>query len=157
MQDEIYGPLDAAIYQTVNGYVDPVTKARGATALAPRIGMQPNTLSNKANPTCEHELKLRETVPLQLVSNNFSILMAYAAALGFCAIKLPETDAVGDAALLDIYCDLHARMGEFAEEMREALAESRVQRAEVDKMRVALDCAVRAGLGVVARMQAIAQ
>jgi len=155
---DLYGALDAAIYETVNGYVDPKTKQRGATALAPRCGMQPNTLSNKANPTCEHELKLKESIPVQLTSGNFSILEAYASVLGHCALKLPDGDpATGDLALLDVYCQLHANLGEFAENMRDALADSRVTRKELVALRVAFDATVRAGLGVLARMEAIAQ
>jgi len=153
---EICGPLDAAIYETVNGYVDPVTKHRGATALAPRCGMQPNTLSNKANPHCEHRLRIDESIPVQLISGNFSILHAYAAALGHCAVKMPSAaPEASDVALLDTYCQLHAELGEFAERLRDALADGKVTRDEIDQLRTAFDESMRAGLGVLARMQAL--
>lgn len=155
VQDAIFGPLDSAIHDTVNGYVDPVTKARGATALAPKVGMQPNTLSNKSNPACEHELKLGESIAIQNVAGNFTILHAYAAALSHCAIPLPANNALGDAALLDLYCELHAWLGDFAENMRESLADGQVSAAEVDRLRNALDNSIRAGLCVVQRMQAL--
>lgn len=153
---DLYGPVESAIYDTVNDYVDPQTGRRGSTALAPRVGMQPNTLSNKANPTCDHELKLRESIPLQLASNNFAILIAYASVLGHCAIRLPDATDTGDAALLDTYCQMHAEVGDFAEDMRDALADSTITKADVEKMRIAFDRVVRAGLGVIARMGALA-
>lgn len=155
---DLVGPLDAAIYETVNGYVDPVTGKRGgSTALAPRVGMQPNTLSNKANPNCDHKLGLLESIPIQLATNNFSILHAYSSELGHCAFRLPNASDVGDLALLDTYADMHARLGDFAQELRAALADNRISRVEVTELRQHFDDAVRAGLGVIARMEAIAR
>ena len=69
---------------TATDYVDPQTqdpRSRGSRALAPKVAMLPGTLSNKANPNCEHQLSLRESIPVQLVSNKFSILHAYARSL----------------------------------------------------------------------------
>lgn len=155
MPDQIFGALEQAIHDTVNGYVDPATRQRGAVALAPRLGMRPNTLSNKANPLCEHELKLSESIPLQLIADNFAILNAYASSLGHCAVRLPESDQVGDTALLDAYCTMHAELGDFAEDMRAALADGQVSADEVARMRKAFDSTVRAGLSVLARMDAL--
>lgn len=152
---DIFGALEQAIHDTVNGYMDPSTRQRGAVALAPRLGMRPATLSNKANPLCDHELKLAESVPLQLIADNYSILHAYAAALGHCAVRLPEADRVGDTALLDAYCQMHAELGEFAEDMRLALADGSISQEQVTKMRCAFDSTVRAGLSVLARMDAL--
>ncbi|MBN8922383.1 MAG: hypothetical protein BGP10_12255 [Rhodanobacter sp. 68-29] len=89
MQDELYGSVENAIYQTVNGYVDPATRRRGAVALAPQVGMLPATLSNKANPLQDHQLTLRESIPVQLVANDFQILHAYAQTLHHVAYQLP--------------------------------------------------------------------
>jgi hypothetical protein len=153
MPEQIFGALEQAIHETVNGYVDPGTRQRGAVALAPRLGMRPATLSNKANPLCEHELKLSESIPLQLIAVNFSILHAYASALGHCAVRLPDSDQVGDTALLDAYCSMHAELGEFAEDMRQALADNRVSADEIARMRKAFDSTVRAGLSVLHRVR----
>lgn len=151
----LFGALDSAIYRTVNGFVDPVTRGRGATALAPRLNIAAGTLSNKANPTQEHQLGLRESISLQLATLNFDILYAYTGALGHVAYRLPDADHQGDVELLDSYCELHARVGRLATEIREALVDSRITFEEVAAIRVAFDFLVRAGLGLVNRIEGL--
>lgn len=154
---DLHGVLESAIYSTVNGYVDPVTKQRGATALAPRVGMVPGTLSNKANPLQEHQLTCAESIPVQLVANDFRILYALAQSLGHGTYKLPNAATVSDVELLNTYCELHARVGDMAQQIRSSLRDGRVQLAELPPLRAAFDALVRAGLGVVARIEALAQ
>ncbi|MGS1128503.1 phage regulatory CII family protein [Rhodanobacter sp. UC4437_H4] len=155
MQQELYGAVETAIYETVNGYVDSNTRQRGATALAPKVGMLPATLSNKANPLQDHKLGLCESVPLQLVANDFRILYAYNEALQHVAYKLPATNHVGDVELLDQYADMHARLGELAKYIRDALADGDITTEEVQRMREAFDASARAGLGLLARLEAL--
>ncbi len=156
MQD-LVGPLDTAIYETVAAFVDPLTKQRGATALAPRIGMVPGTLANKANPLQDHQLTLRESVPVQLTTSDFRILYAYAQVLGHAAYPLPEADKVSDVELLNTYCDLHARVGTLALQIRSSLKDGRVTQDELPALRTAFDALVRAGLGVLSRIEALAR
>jgi hypothetical protein len=161
MQDDniqsLFGALDSAIYSTVNGFVDPVTRGRGATALAPRLNIAAGTLSNKANPTQEHQLGLRESISLQLATVDFSILYAYNAALGHVGFRLPDADRFGDIELLDTYCELHARVGRLAVEIRNALLDQKISFEEVQAVRTAFDCLVRSGLGVVNRIEGLAR
>lgn len=157
MQDELYGSVETAIYETVNGYVDPnSSRHRGATALAPKIGMLPATLSNKANPLQDHQLTLRESIPLQLVADDFRILYAYNQALQHVAYKLPATHNIGDVELLNQYADMHAKIGELAQYIRDALVDGDVTHEEVRSMREAFDASARAGLGLLARLEALA-
>jgi len=60
--------LDQAIYNTVHN-ADLSTKE-----LAQQLGISPQVLINKANPTAEyHKLSLRESIGLQKATNNFRI------------------------------------------------------------------------------------
>lgn len=156
MQDELYGSVETAIYETVNGYVDRASRQRGATALAPKVGMLPATLSNKANPLQDHQLTLRESIPLQLVADDYRILFAYNQALQHVAYKLPANPDVSDVELLNQYAEMHAGLGELAREIRDALADGDITQEEVQTIRAAFDASARAGLGLLARLEALA-
>lgn len=155
MIDELFGSVETAIHDTVTGFVDPVSKQRGAVALAPMLGMQPGTLSNKANPQQDHQLTLRESIPLQLVARDFRILHAYASTLHHVAYPLPVESDAGDVELLDQYAELHAELGVMAQAVRDSLRDNRVQSDEVQRIRAAFDASARAGLCLIARLEAL--
>lgn len=155
---EVFGRLDTAIYETVHGYRDPVTRERGATALAPRVGMQPGTLSNKANPSMpDHKLGLVESLVLQVAANDFGILHAYNAALGHCGYALPRHSDTSDVELLDAYTRVHEQCGIKAAAIRDALKDSKVTQEEVANIRACFDEEVRAGLELLVRLQALSE
>lgn len=156
MQD-LVGPLDAAVYDTVSNYVDPLTRRSGAAGLAPAVGMLPGTLSNKANPLQDHQLTLRESIPIQLAAHDFQILYAYASLLGHTAYKLPDTANVSDVELLTTYCAMHETVGELAANIAALMIDGRITRSELPALKAAFDNMVRAGLGVVSRIEALAQ
>jgi hypothetical protein len=158
MQDA-FDRLDRAIHATVHEYQDERTRHRGAVALAPRVGMQAGTLSNKANPTIEtHQLGLRESIPLQIAAGDYRILHEYALALGHIAYRLPSsTKPVSDLALLDDYTAFHAAVGRKATAIRNALADGRIERAEVDDIRGEFEAAICAGLELLARLEVLAR
>lgn len=156
--NDAFDRLDRAIHATVHEYQDGRTRQRGAVALAPRVGMQAGTLSNKANPTIDtHQLGLRESIPLQIAAHDFRILHEYALALGHVAYRLPDSAAhVSDLALLDDYSAFHAAVGRKAQAIRSALADGRIERAEVDDIRGEFESAVCAGLELLARLEVLA-
>lgn len=154
---ELITGLDQAVYDTVHEYVDPRTKARGAVALAPRVGMQPGTLSNKANPLQEtSQLSLAEAVTIQTVAQDFRVLYAFAATLDHCAHRLPAQPIASDVALLDSYTELHAALGRKAAALKRVLADGRVTQAEIREMHQLLDDAFRAGLQLMSRLEGLA-
>ena len=154
--EELVGPLDQAIYSTVHEYVDPVSGRRGAAALAPKLGVQPGSLSNKANITQEHtQLGLRESIPLQVTAGDYRILHAYASALGHCAYVLPRTSC-SDIELLDQYAEFHQRIGDKAAAIRRALSDRRITATEAREIRALLDPMIRAALQLVARFEVLA-
>lgn len=155
---ELFGRLDTAIYDTVHGYRDPSSRERGAAALAPRVGMQPGTLSNKANPSMpDHKLGLAESITLQVAADNYSILHATAAALRHCAWPLPPHNNASDVELLDVYAKVNEQTGHKARAIRDALRDQRVTGAEVARIRACFDDEVRAGLELLARLDSLVE
>jgi hypothetical protein len=155
---ELFGRLDTALYQTVHGYRDRVTRERGAAALAPRVGMQPGTLCNKVNPSMpEHKLGLAESIMVQIAADDYSILHATNAALGHCAYRLPEHSQAGDVEILDLYAKVHEQCGLKARAIRDALRDGTVARAEVERIRTCFDDEVRAGLELLSRLEALVE
>lgn len=157
-EDELFGPLDAAVYATVHEFIDQRARKRGAVALAPRIGMPAGTLSNKANPTMpDHKLGMAEAVAVMLASDDFRILHVVNQLTGHCAYRLPLHADAGDVEILDAYAAAHEKTGAKATAIREALRDGRVTREEVNQVRACFDQEVRAGLELLSRLEALAE
>lgn len=155
---ELFGRLDIAIYSTVHDFRPTGTTERGAVALAPRCGMNPGTLSNKANPEMpDHKLGLAESIPLQLVADDYSILYAYNQALGHCAYRLPTSSNASDVELLDLYCAVHEKGGLKARAIRDAMKDGRFTAKERAELRALFDDEVRAGLEFFSRVDALSE
>lgn len=153
--DDVVNPISRAAHELVHGFHDQRTGRRGAAALAPRVGMNPGTLSNKVNPLQEHELTLTESVQLQVAASDYRILHAYAAVLGHAVYELPATGDLGDIELLTRYTEYHARVGQQAAEIRRALADRRVTAAEVAAVKEAFREVIAAGLALLVRFDAL--
>ena len=153
--EDLWDPIDVAIYETVHQYKDPRSRQRGATGLAPRVNMQPGTLNNKANPAQEHQLTLRESVPIQLTTGDYRILHRYAAALGHVAYPLPDGES-SDVELLTQYAAFHAAVGAKSAAIREALVDGRITTSELTDIRQCFDSMVRAGLSLMLRIEGLA-
>ncbi len=113
--------MDAA-YLTVQNYPG------GAASLAPRMGMNQNTLSHKVNLNVDtHHLNLRESVVLQAVSGDFSILHSMAAELGHVALPVPPIK-YGDMRLH--LAKVGAEVGDVFREVEKALKDDKVTKNE---------------------------
>lgn len=157
MESDLFDRLDRALYDTVHGYVDGKTRSRGAVALAPKIGLQPGTLSNKVNPQMDtHQVGLRESIPLQLATADYRVLHVYASVLGHCVYPLPDNAVTSDMELLTQYAHFHATVGKHSGVIREALRDGRISAAEIGCVRQAFDELVRSGLSVLHRLEALA-
>ncbi len=69
----------------------------------------------------------------------------------------PNRADVSDVELLNVYCELHAKVGVLAQQIRSTLKDSRITSDELPALRAAFDELVRAGLGVVTRIEALAR
>lgn len=146
--------LDDAIYKTVHDYRDGTRS--GAQALAPRVNMNAGTLTNKANPGMEtHHLTLRESIPLQLIANDYRIAEAYCIELGGTFLNLPDIGATSDAALLDIWARLAEEQGEAAHAIRMALDDGDVTRKELGTIKTEIHQAICVWLELYKRIESI--
>lgn len=152
--DEVFGELARAVYDTVHGYRDSKTGKRGPVALAPRLGMIPGTLANKANPMQDSELSLSEATAVQLAAQDYRILRAMAWELGHATYELPSV-AVSDMEILTQYTEYHAAVGAKAIAIRNALADGCTPE-ELAEVQRALEASIRAGLGLAARLEVLA-
>jgi hypothetical protein len=145
--------LDQAIYDTIHGYKG------GAVSLAPRVGMNPGTLNNKAYPGHDAQLTLRESIPIQREARDFKILHTYASCLDHAVIPLGDYSRTTDLELLDLYARYHAELGQTAQAIRECLAGEggRITRRDVRQVRRELIEDNQAGLEVLARLEGIAE
>ena len=146
--------LADAIYRTVhNGH------PRGAVGLGPLIGVRASYLQNKADPAHDAELTLRESIPLMRETGDLSILATLAAAVDHAVIPVGDFSKTSDAALLDLYCEYHADLGQTAEAIRDALghAHARITRADVRRVRREMLEDIQAGLAFLARLESLAE
>lgn len=145
--------LAAAIYRTVhNGH------PRGAVGLGPLIGVRASYLQNKADPSHDAELTLRESIPLMRETGDYAILATLAAAVDHAVIPVGDYSKTSDAALLDLYCEYHADLGQTAEAIRAALGhpEARITQADVRRVRREMIEDMQAGLAFLARLESLA-
>lgn len=140
-----------AAYHTVHDYPG------GAPSLAPRLGIKsPRVLDNKVNQNCEtHHLTLAEAVKLVDFTGDLRILEAMAERVGQLLLPLPQLDLVSDTALLETYTNLFKEVGEFSAVFHDALADGRITRAEIDRMRKEMHDSFRAGEELLARAEAL--
>ena len=108
--------LEDAIYSCVHRF--------GLEELAIKLGMSKNTLQHKANPHDEsHYFRPRELIAVQAFSRNYAIAHAMAAELGGQFIAPANFAHLSDEALLDLFTDLMAKVGDFSKDFRVAWAD----------------------------------
>lgn len=105
----------------------------GSRALAPLVGMNPGTLSNKVNPNIDtHHLSAAEGVAIQAASQNFEPIKADATTLGGVFTRLPPIPKdIDDEKILTLYLELQEEQGETAQKIREALEDGAVSAREL--------------------------
>lgn len=92
----------------------------GVATLALRMGINAGTLQNKLNPNnTTHHLTLKESVTLQVVANNASILHAMAAQLGYVCYRATPDQSGGDP--VEAFMQLQSAHAEFCRGTADAL------------------------------------
>jgi hypothetical protein len=142
--------LEAAQYRVVHEYPG------GARALAPLVGMNAGTLSNKVSPSVEtHKLSLQEAVAISHATGDFRILLAMAQLLRHICLPLTDFDGVSDAELLDLYAGYHKELGETAEAIQAALADGQVTRRELNRVKAEFHEDAQAGFEFLQRLEGL--
>lgn len=92
-------------------------------------------LSNKVNPNIDHnKLTLDEAVRLQEITGDARILSSMAEQLGYAVFRMPVFEGVSDQAVLETVTAIWARNGELGGDIHSAFADSRITKAEFDKI-----------------------
>lgn len=126
--------LQSAQWHTVHDYQAP-DGSRGAVALAQAMGMTPSVLSNSVDPGQPHKLDLHQTLQLIRTTGNYAILQAFNHALNRITIELPDFSPVSDVELLLQFSEWQAAMGLTCEQIRDTLADHRVEAHEVQEIK----------------------
>jgi cob(I)alamin adenosyltransferase len=141
-----------AFHKTVHG------APGGCEAIAPRMGLSVGILRNKANPnSATNKPTLDEADRLMGITGDCSILDALAANHNRVCVKVEDGASAADMAVLEMITWVWQSNGEVGTEVNHALADGRITRAEVDRVRAAVRRAERALESVVARLEGMAQ
>ncbi|MDH5394407.1 MAG: phage regulatory CII family protein [Gammaproteobacteria bacterium] len=112
-----YSAIDEARYSLVHDFPG------GAKALAPLVGMNPGTLSNKVNPQIDtHHLTVDESVVIQNTADDRQLIEAEAHVLGGVFIQTGDFSDVSDVELIDKFAAWVQDIGETSGAIRSALA-----------------------------------
>lgn len=122
--------LAMTVYKTVHDFKG------GASALAPVLGCGESTLRNKVNPNlATHHLTLEEADKLMAATGDYSILHALNARHGFVGVCADVPDQSCDMAVLELVTKVWRTNGDIGRAVDETLADGRVERCEVRKVR----------------------
>ena len=103
-----------AAYNTAHNYPG------GVTALALRMGVNPNTFTNKVNPNnTTHHLNPRELVAMQELSGNYAVLHAMAEALGHTCTPATPDQSGGDP--VDTIMHMQSESADFVRAVADAV------------------------------------
>ncbi|HWK70010.1 MAG TPA: phage regulatory CII family protein [Burkholderiaceae bacterium] len=122
-----------AFYHTVHDYPG------GSESLAPRMGMTPAILNNKADPKKEHNKPLLVDADNIIgLTGDFRVLQALAHKHGFLLVKAPSgAGDSSDMAVLEQVVGLGVANGQFMQTIHSALADGRVDESEMKRIRAA--------------------
>ncbi|MBC2731364.1 phage regulatory CII family protein [Thiobacillus sp.] len=141
-----------ALYALVHDY------AGGAKALAARVGMNVHVLYSKVNPNIKtHQPTVFELMQWMALSGDHRTLRAQNEELGYLP-PIPRVSAdVSDTALLESYTKLISELGDFSTKFHLALADGRVTKKEVKRLRSEMLDFVGAGEELLNRLEQIAE
>ncbi len=122
-----------AFYHTVHDYKG------GAEALAPRMGVSPAILRNKADPRKEHNKPmLADADKVMGLTGDYRILHSLAANHNHVCIKVDPKGTASDLAILELVTHVWQSNGDVGSAVHAALADGRVERCELKKVRAAI-------------------
>ena len=144
--------MNDAMHATVHDYPG------GAISLGPRVGMNPTVLNSKVNPnTLTHHLTLSEAMRIMGVTGDHRTLRAMNEELGYLPPIARVSADVSDVALLESYTKLISELGEFSMKFHQALADGRVTKKEVKRLRSEMLDFAAAGEELLVRLEQIAE
>lgn len=104
----------------------------GCESLAPRMGMSPAILRNKANLTSNFNKPTLEDIDLAMaLTGDYRILDALAGKHGRVCIQIEEGAGANDMAVLEIMTKCWAANGDVGSEVMRALEDGRIDHKEI--------------------------
>ncbi|MBY0237882.1 MAG: phage regulatory CII family protein [Burkholderiaceae bacterium] len=144
--------ISDAFYKAVHGAVG------GCEALAVRMGMSAAVLRNKANPNAAgNVVTLQDADRVMAMTGDHGVLHALAANHGYVCVRVGDSVQASDMAVLEIVTQVWAANGNLGLAVNEALADGRIERYEVERIRTLVFNADRALHELVARLDGMAQ
>ncbi len=122
-----------AFYHTVHDYKG------GSESLAPRMGMTPSILNNKADIQKVHNKPLLIDADNAMgLTGDYRILQALAHKHGFLLVRAPEADICeSDMSVLETVVSLGVANGAYLQTVNTALADGKVDKKEIKLVRQA--------------------
>lgn len=130
----------------------------GCEALAVRMGMSAAVLRNKANVNSVTNKPMLDDVDRAMgITGDHRVLHALAQNHGYVCFRMGDEATASDMAVLELVTQVWTTNGEVGAEVNRTLADGRVDRHEVERVRAAVYRAQQALLEVVARLDGMAQ
>ena len=141
-----------AFYRTVHD------AAGGCETLAVRLGMSAQILRNKANPNSHtNKVLLEDADQVMGITGDLRVLHALAANHGHVCVKIDQSSASSDLAVLELVVQVMAGHGDVGDEVLRTLADSRVEHHEIKAVKAAIYRANQAMQQLVARLEDMAE
>lgn len=140
-----------AVHATVHDYPG------GVESLAPRVGIGAQILRNKANPHCHtNQMGLIEASRIIAATGDYRVLQALCLEHSFAAVPLVN-GPIGDMALLERVTTVWKEIGDVGQAVQTALADGRVDRREVDRVKGEVAESITALLALQRDLEALEQ
>ena len=140
--------VQLAFYRTAHAYKG------GTDTLGPLMGISGAVLRNKANPNQPSNKPMLSEADLMMgITGDYLILHTLAANHGHVCHRIDESKAHGDLAILELVTGLMASHGQVGQAVTETLADGRVDRHEVERVRAATYACIQSLTQMVSRLE----
>lgn len=125
--------------------------------LAPRMGLKPGTLWNKADAdeSSKNQPTLRDVVKVTSLTGDLSIVDALNEMFDRAAVDVSEHQRTSDAALLELVTDMGIHKGQFHQALHHALVDGKFTQEELLLIREQAFGVISALMTVVARVEGL--
>ena len=128
----------------------------GCESLAPRLGMTPAVLRNKARPGCHtNHPTLDDADRVMAITGDCRVLHALAAAHSHVCVPVPHDAPASDLAVLELVTHVWRANGNVGAAVDAAMSDGRIEAREVDHIRDAIYAQVAALQQMLARIEAL--
>lgn len=141
-----------AFYHTVHDYPG------GAESLAPRMGMSPSVLNNKADRKKDsNKPMLNDADKVMAITGDYRILHALARQHSHVCLQVDSDAPASDLAVLELVTHVWRSNGDVGRAVDEVLADGRVERRELDGVSAAIYRQVQALNAMLKKLEGMAE